>query len=94
MSSLTLGRLDPPADPLTAAIRAAVRAELAPLLAELRRADAKPHASIAEAASELRVSGRTVRRFIATGRLKAAKLGSRTVVLRASLDKLLVEATL
>lgn len=54
-----------------------------------RLAVPRPHATIAEAARELRVSPRTVHRHIALGRLRTTKVGSRVLVLRDSIDALL-----
>ena len=51
---------------------------------------------VAEAARALRCSSRTVRRMVATGRLRAAKLGdggsSRVLIARAEVRRLLREA--
>jgi excisionase family DNA binding protein len=103
-TSIAVSGETPGLDPLTALIRAAVRAELDLLRAEL--AAEQPAASpprgperltIGEAARELRCSERQVRRLLATGRLRATKLAmggsSRALIARAELDRLLAEAT-
>lgn len=54
-----------------------------------RIAPKKGHATVEEAAGELRISVRSVHRHIAADRLRSRKIGSRTLVLRESIDRLL-----
>lgn len=91
-------------DPFTALIRAAVRAEFDALRAELlaERLDPVParepgsdRLTLAEAAELLRCHPRTVRRLIATGRLRALRLSlrgsSKVLVARAEAERFLRE---
>lgn len=63
-----------------AELRAAVREVLAPQ---------RPPMSLPELAKLLGVSVRTLSRMVATGRLKTAKIGSRTVVPPDEVDRLM-----
>lgn len=53
----------------------------------------KGNVSVAAAAREIGVSGRSVYRLIATGRLLTTKVGTRTLVLRESIDRITMGAS-
>lgn len=77
-------------DPLTAAIRAAVREEFAVLRAELLAARADSDClTIDEAGNALRKSRRTITRMIARGQLRSVKTGARVLVPRDAVAEIL-----
>ena len=89
LDEVTLGEL----------IRQAVRDELASQRAPSSSTASSRHLTIAEAADQLKCCDRQVRRLIAQGRLRVAKVtpgrgSSRVLVLRASVDTLIASSTI
>lgn len=67
-------------------LRAVVRDEMA----RVRQANDTPHLTVDEAANFMRRSSKTIRRYLACGRLKGTRIAGGTILVeRASIEKLI-----